>query len=77
MEAHLGRMTLSDQLLSFPADPLQLGRSLEPDLLAGVLALREWLVMEGSRLDDPREVFTGFIENLRSVGAEVEWMADE
>ncbi len=72
MEAHLGRMTLSDQLLSIPADPLQLGRSLEPDLLAGVLALRDWLVKEASRLDDPSDVFTGFIENLRDLGLPID-----
>ncbi|MGO4571268.1 adenylate/guanylate cyclase domain-containing protein [Microvirga sp. 2TAF3] len=53
-------------------DPLALARSLDPETLSRVIALRDWLVTEAARMDDPSEILNGFIEQLRGLGIPID-----
>ena len=47
-------------------------RNLDPAKLPRVLALRDWLVNEASRIEDGGEVLTGFAERLNEIGLPID-----
>jgi adenylate cyclase len=51
---------------------LSLARSLEPDTLTRVIALRDWLEMTASRIEDANEVLTGFLLRLIDLGVPID-----
>ncbi len=59
-------------LTALPSDLLSLARSLEPDTLTRVIALRDWLEMTASRMEDANEVLTGFLLKLIDLGVPID-----
>lgn len=55
-----------------PGDLLSLARSLEPETLNRVIALRDWLEMTASRIEDANEVLTGFLLRLIDLGIPID-----
>jgi adenylate cyclase len=51
---------------------LTLARSLDPETLSQVVALRDWLVTVAARMEDANEVLTGFIERLIGLGLPID-----
>jgi adenylate cyclase len=65
-------MMSSSLLATIPDDLLSLARSLDPETLPRVIALRDWLVTEAARMEDANEVLTGFLNRLIDVGVPVD-----
>ncbi len=59
-------------LAALPGDLLSLARSLDPETLNRVIALRDWLEMTASRMEDANEVLTGFLYRLIDLGLPVD-----
>ncbi|MGO4386358.1 adenylate/guanylate cyclase domain-containing protein [Microvirga sp. 2YAF29] len=57
---------------ALPSDLLSLARSLEPETLTRVIALRDWLEMTASRMEDANEVLTGFLLKLIDLGLPID-----
>lgn len=51
---------------------MSLARSLEPETLTRVIALRDWLEMTASRMEDANEVLTGFLLKLIDLGLPID-----
>jgi adenylate cyclase len=69
---HLGLMMPSSASQVSSGDLLTLARSLDSETLSRVIALRDWLVTVGARMDDPNEVMTGFVERLIDLGLPID-----
>jgi adenylate cyclase len=65
-------MMLVSPLAALPSDLLSLARSLEPETLTRVIALRDWLEMTASRMEDANEVLTGFLLKLIDIGVPID-----
>lgn len=57
---------------ALPSDLLSLAKSLEPETLNRVIALRDWLEMTASRMEDANEVLTGFLLKLIDLGLPID-----
>lgn len=57
---------------SYPERMLSLARSLDPQTLSRVLALRDWLVTSGARMEDPNDLFVGFLDGLIDLGLPID-----
>lgn len=53
-------------------DSLELARSLDPETLSRVIALRDWLVTEAARMGDLNDILSAFIERLRELGLPID-----
>jgi len=69
---HLGGMTPSSATRAFPGDLLPPARSLDPETLTHVIALRDWLVTTAARIENPNDVLTGFVERLIDLGLPID-----
>jgi adenylate cyclase len=69
---HLGLMQPSSAPRAPSLDMLSLARSLDQETLSRVLALRDWLITAGSRMEDPNAAMTGFIERLIELGLPID-----
>jgi adenylate cyclase len=56
-------------------DLLAMARSLDPESLSRVVALRDWLVTVAARMEDPNEVLIGFIQRLIELGLPLDRVA--
>ena len=52
-----------------------MARSLDPESLSRVVALRDWLVTVAARMEDPNEVLIGFIQRLIELGLPLDRVA--
>jgi adenylate cyclase len=52
-----------------------MARSLDPESLSRVVALRDWLVTVAARMEDPNEVLIGFIQRLIDLGLPLDRVA--
>lgn len=59
-------------LATLPSDLFSLAKSLEPETLNRVIALRDWLEMTASRMEDANEVLTGFLLSLIDLGLPID-----
>jgi adenylate cyclase len=67
----------SSQLLpaappGLPPGSTQWGDGIDPPVLAGIVALRDWLVGEAATVEDAGEVLTGFAERLNGLGLPID-----
>jgi adenylate cyclase len=69
---HLGLMTSPPTIHGPPGDMLTLARTLDPDTLPKVIALRDWLVTVAAHMDDPNQVMSGFVERLIDLGLPID-----
>jgi adenylate cyclase len=53
-------------------DSLELARSLDPEILSRVIAMRDWLVTEAARMGDLNDIMSAFIERLRELGLPID-----
>lgn len=53
-------------------DLLALARTLDPEALPRVIALRDWLVTVAAHMDDPNLVLSGFVERLIDLGLRID-----
>jgi adenylate cyclase len=58
--------------IDFSDDLLTMARSLDPESLSRVIALRDWIVTIGARMEDSNEVLTGFLNRLINLGLPVD-----
>ncbi len=58
-----------------PDDLLTMARSLDPESLSRVVALRDWLVTVAARMEDSNEVLIGFIQRLIELGLPLDRVA--
>jgi adenylate cyclase len=65
-------MMSASPLTALPSDLLSLARSLDPETLNRVIALRDWLEMTASRIEDANEVLTGFLLRLIELGLPID-----
>ncbi len=68
-------MTSSPAASAFPGDLLSLARSLDPESLSRVVALRDWIVTVAARMEDANEVLIGFIQRLVELGLPLDRVA--
>jgi len=59
-------------LAAVPDDLLSLARSLDAETLPRVIALRDWLVTEASRMEDANGILTGFLHRLIDLGVPID-----
>lgn len=65
-------MTSPAASLSPSGDLLAMARTLDSDTLAGVIALRDWIVTVAVHLDQMNQILSGFIERLRGLGLPID-----
>jgi adenylate cyclase len=65
-------MTSSPALTSPSGDLLALARTLDPETLPKVIALRDWLVTVAAHMEDPNLVLSGFVERLIDLGLRID-----
>ncbi|MBB4039223.1 adenylate cyclase [Microvirga flocculans] len=51
---------------------MSMARSLDSETLAGVIALRDWLVTTAARMEDSSEVLSGFLRRLIDLGLPID-----
>src|SRR3712207_5167157 len=72
---HLGLMKQPPAPPDLSGDLLAVARSLDPESLSRVVALRDWLVTVAARMEDPNEVLIGFIQSLIELGLPLDRVA--
>jgi adenylate cyclase len=65
-------MMSASPLTALPSDLFSLARSLDPETLNRVIALRDWLETTASRMEDANEVLTGFLLKLIDLGIPID-----